>query len=430
VAFLSRELRAQQAVLPLEWRGRRTRRIVLSARAKRILWIAWLLIWVFILAAGVELFSRHYLRVNWVMGRRPFQPYLGFGDFYEGLPLEAMQQREGPERYGYRELGGIFAHSFDAPVVSAAERGNFLFQDRAELANAPPRADLTRVFVVGGSVASGTGASSIEKRWYVALERALSQRLSRNVRAVPAAMGAYVSTQERLVLDLMVLPRRPDAVIILDGFNDAVEPAEFGARPGDPYNQGAFYEDSYHSVSFALKKWFAQNSYFCTYLLHRSLQHSLEGNRRAILADPRRVANYTESVASVYLDNISSMLRTCAQNHVPCVVFVQPARALTLRRAGIPQQLDAEERLGLLAYEEVLRRVQQLPPGTPVYDLTMALDSLDTRDLFLDSVHFRDPGHAAIAEAMLPVVSRALRQDLARHRAIAKLSRRVSTSAP
>jgi lysophospholipase L1-like esterase len=416
VAFLSRELRAQQAVLPLDWRGRRARRIVLSARAQRILWIGWLLIWIFALLAGVELYSRRYLRVDWVMGRRPVQPYLAFGDFYEGLPLEVMQEREGPECYGYRQAGSIFVHSFEARVESAAERGTFLFQDRAELANLAPRADLTRIFVLGGSVASGTGASAIEKRWYVALERALSDRLGHTVRAVPAAMGAYVSTQERLVLDLMVLPRRPDAVIILDGFNDAIEPAEFGARPGDPYNQGVFYEDAYHSVSFALKKWLAQRSYFCRYLLHRSLQSSLEANRRAILADPRRVANYAQSVASVYLDNVLRMLQTCAQNHVRCMVFVQPARALTLRRAGMAAPLDSAEQLGLLAYEEVLRRVHSLPAGTPLYDLTAALDALDARDLFLDSAHFRDRGHAAIAEAMFPVVARVLRQDFAKHR--------------
>ncbi|MFC1836122.1 hypothetical protein ACFL2Q_15615 [Thermodesulfobacteriota bacterium] len=102
-----------------------------------------------------------------------------------------------------------------------------------DLANAVDSKDVTRVFVIGGSAAYGSGASSTDTRWYMELERLLSKGLKRQVRLIPAAMGAYVSTQERMVLELIVLPRRPDCVIILNGYNDLVNCLTYCTRPGD-----------------------------------------------------------------------------------------------------------------------------------------------------------------------------------------------------
>src|SRR5690606_3877049 len=183
---------------------------------------------------------------------RHMQPYLMTGGYYR-IPLAGAREDHvdvgpgGPEDYGYRDEGGTYVFGFDEPVHSIAERADFLLQDRADLLNGAGSNHL-RVAVLGASVAYGVGASREDTRWYAILERLLTEELGREVRLIPAAMPGYVSTQERIILELMVLPMRPDAVIVLDGFNDAALPVVFGSRPGDPYDQGLLYEQFYSPV--------------------------------------------------------------------------------------------------------------------------------------------------------------------------------------
>jgi len=367
---------------------------------RRTLVAGWIGLWIVGGVVALEIASRWWL-MPWhqEVGSRHMQPYFMTGGYFQtplpGVPTHTLLLGPGgPETYGYRRDGGAYVFGFQEPVTSIADRGTFLFQDRVALANAPARPDVLRIFVLGGSSAYGVGASLREHRWYVLLEQQLTASLGRDVRVVPAAMVGYVSTQERIAMELMVLPRDPDAILILDGWNDAALPAMFGARPGDPYDQGMLYGDFYLPLT-GVTKWLAKRSYFVRYLVQRRVASAVEAQRAALAANPDGLAAYAESTSAVYLDNLSRMLARCRDAHVPCFAFLQPARDV------LPgNQAAARNPLVGASYDRIRGRLQAMV-GTPVHDLSALLPA----DMFVDSVHFNDAGHRAVAQAMHPVVA-------------------------
>lgn len=373
---------------------------------RKLLFGSWVLLWLVITAAGAEIICRRFVDPwHHEIGYRHMQPYLMSGGYLRNGDVEGVKDdiaiaHSGPEEYGYSKISDLYVYGFSQEVSGIYERGSFLFQDRAELANDISRRDIKRIFVLGGSAAYGIGASTRENKWYAHLERSLSATLAEQVRLIPAAHLGYGSTQERLILELMVLPRRPDAVIIFDGFNDAVLPSIFGNRPGDPYDQSVLYSDFY-SPSFGLKKWLAQRSSFFGYLMRRSMRQAFVKNRHRLRSDPRLLSNYAKSTASVYLDNIERMLHRCALEGIPCAVFLQPVRDLTLRSQGTQQPLDP---FTIASYDLILQRLRAAVFRDAIHDLTAVFDSPGRELWYMDNVHFKDAGHAAIADAMHPIV--------------------------
>jgi lysophospholipase L1-like esterase len=373
---------------------------------RRLLFLVWTLLWVVGTVAVLEAVSRWWL-VPWhqEVGSRHMQPYFMSGGYFQtplpGVPTHTLLLGPGgPGTYGYRREAGTYVFGFEQPVTSVADRGTFLFQDRVDLANAPPRPGVWRVFVLGGSSAYGAGASDRSRRWYLHLERSLTASLGQVVQVIPAAMVGHVSTQERLALELMVLPRHPDAIVILDGWNDAALPATFGVRPGDPYDQGMLYGDFYLALG-GVRKWLARHSALARYLVHRRLAKAIEAQRAALVASPDRVAAYADSTSAVYVDNLSRMLDRCEDEGVPCLAFLQPSRDFAAGAANP----TARNPLVVASYDRIRRRLQDLRPGAPVHDLSALLPV----DAFVDTVHFGDAGQEAVAQAVHPRLEALLR---------------------
>lgn len=376
---------------------------------RRLLIAGWIALWAVICFVALEMVSRKLFR-GWhaELLNRHMQPYLMTGG-YSRIPLAGAREEHidvgpgGPEDYGYRDEGGTYVFGFDEPVGSVAERADFLFQDRAHLLDAASGNHL-RIAVLGASVAYGVGASTREKRWYAVLERLLTQGLGREVKLIPAAMPGYVSTQERIILELMILPMRPDAVIVLDGFNDAALPIVFGSRPGDPYDQGLLYKQFYSPVR-SLGVWLAQRSQLVRLLLQRRVAGTIWENEKRILEDSTRMRNYVQSVASVYVDNVEHMLERCAQEGIPCRVFLQPSRDVIRRRQGATERLDP---FALGGYDAILERASRMEHAEAFRDFS-GIFGADGASWFFDSVHFEDPGQEALARAMYPEILEMLR---------------------
>src|SRR5262249_13337962 len=129
---------------------------------------------------------------------------------------------------------------------------------------------------IGGSAAVGSSASSKNTVWHAQLERLLRQQVLRdNLYVFNAAMGAFVSTQERIAFDLAVASRRPHIVIVLNGFNDIHIPLELAVAPGDPLQVGKRYAQVYDN---SLGRFVSQYSVVWNYF-----HNSVESPRRCCL---------------------------------------------------------------------------------------------------------------------------------------------------
>ncbi len=337
---------------------------------------------------------------------RAVQPYLMNGDFYFSLPggklagdLNKTGDQESPEAFGYQKQGGYYIFNFDKPVNTISDRGGpWLFQERAALAD---QKDFPgkRIFVLGGSVAFGTGASSRESRWFEFLEKRLSQKMGREVRVVPAALNAQVSTQEYLTLLMMVIPRKPDAVIILDGYNDAASYSL--ARPGDPFNQGILYETAFSPLA-GLRKWLWQKSAFYYHFREYRAGRVFDRARHDILNHPRKRENYKVSQASVYADNLERMIKACRQENVPVFSFLQPFRSVIEKNTSPEEQIKTDIHARIL--EEAAAKKLDLRDTTPLFH------SPELRQSFTDEVHFNNEGQKALGEWIAKQIEEPLSQ--------------------
>jgi lysophospholipase L1-like esterase len=388
-------------------------------QSRRGLSIAVALLSTVLALAGTEFLGRLWMgRIAGISDRPPspsmlalaFEPYLMFGfqyGWFEDVEKDSMAEAEGPQAYGYRSAGPMYLFDFDRPIMSIAERGHFMFEGD-ELAD-NRKVPTLRVFVVGASVAQGVGSSSHETTWHVILERALTHALGRDVHLIVGAVPGFVSTQERIALELMVLPRCPDAVIVLNGWDDAALPGMLGSRPGDPINSGLLYEHYFPSTS-ELNRMLVRQSALYRYFYHRRILDVLEEHRARIAGSQQRLDLYRRSTAGVYLDNVARMLDACERSGVPCGVFLQPARSLIDEGKLGPQGWAVQESLEKASYEAIRSGIAAMPQRDRVHDLTGIFEP--GREWFVDPVHFGDDGHAVLAKSMLPIVERMMRSDL------------------
>jgi len=80
-------------------------------------------------------------------------------------------------------------------------------------------------------------------------------------------------------------------------------------------------------------------------------------------------------------------------------------RDLTRRKLGQTEELG---HITLASYDEIRKRISQSSDSSQIYDLIPVFDTAVEEKWFMDNVHFLDPGHQDVAEAMLPEVSFAL----------------------
>ena len=113
-----------------------------------------------------------------------------------------------------------------APVPGrylSAEFNRQQFRYGRDISRRTPK-DVCRIFIVGGSVAYGAGASSNARTLAGYLESYLNEddeRWKRRFEVVTFAAPAWSSTHERIAIVNRVLEFEPDVVISFTGFNDA-----------------------------------------------------------------------------------------------------------------------------------------------------------------------------------------------------------------
>ena len=355
--------------------------------------------------------SRLFIHIPEEAAIRTLQPYFMNGHYY-GVNKDKniqnlMQKVDGAEAYHYEKSSNNYLYNFGFPVLSISDRGNVFFQEKADIANNINDKDSLRVFIVGASVAAGEGADT-ENRYYNLLEQKLSAALNKKVSVIPAAMGGFNSTQERILLELMVIPRKPDVVLILDGYNE-IQPFVYGSRPGDPYNMGFLYKE-YFSDFYKLKTTLAKYSHFYKFILYNSIHNSINDYQQNLLNTPDLKNNAILSINSVYLTNVKSMLESCWSKNIPAIVFIQPCKAITLHNQGVKTDLSNIDVFTLEYYSILNKLVKENNISYPVFELTDIFNDRPAEEIYYDPVHFLKEGHEILADAMLEKTLKIIQQ--------------------
>lgn len=356
----------------------------------RIIFLLYFIVPIIITVFGIEI----WVRTNGLVDKgldRVMHPYIGPGGFYNGGYFKHnIDVAESFEAFGYTPKGwlNIPSYEYGTSINSSKERGHFLFRDRVDAVIAEKKKDEFRIFILGGSVAFGEGASSPEKRWFIVLEKLLREKTKKNIVVIPAANHSHVSTQERVILDLYVMPYQPDALVVLSGFNDA-NTGITATRPGDPYGQSIIYA---HDISpfYGLLNDLSKHFESVRYLLQRSVFAIWFGDK---VYDKQKDLAQAKSVSNVFYDNQAQTKKRCDAENIKCFFYLQPFWDITKANRKIAK---------LNVYEMVtinyIRYLQDISKYTFMNDLTGVFDTEPAKIPFIDPAHFNDEGHQVLAE--------------------------------
>src|SRR5262245_34430875 len=230
-------------------------------------------------ATATELIARHIFNLSPLVYTRPPHPLLFTGD--QGPAAKRSQLREapgGPVSLGYWPNGLAFGVDANAPApASMTTLSDFLFEHKLSrysaadvdrlLCNDP---DASALLVLGASAAQGFSATSKLLAWHALLEDILRRRLGKpNLYVFNAAMGGYVSFQDKLAYHLVAAPRAPVAILFYNAGNDlqVLSPG----RAGDPAFLGTWYGTVYGN---RLLFWLAEHSAIANAVLQRNVADS------------------------------------------------------------------------------------------------------------------------------------------------------------
>mgnify|MGYP001283424363 CR=1 FL=1 len=265
------------------------------------------------------------------------------------------------------------------------------------------RPGLRRVVVLGGSVAYGWGVEGDE--------RTIAARVEQRLRASGveaevwnAGVIAYASTQELILLATVVLEYAPDAVVVLDGWNDLYyasrAPADQPIRP----------------LTFAeLEQVLARGAQGGWNLLRLSaLWRRLEGRGGAGPAGPL-FQDHPRGVPD-YRRNLEHMVRLARAAGVAALIVPQPELSLGPRPPEPEQRAWVEGQTGqgwldhahahYPRYVEAARAVAAAE-GAAFLDGTRALDALPG-PAFTDACHLGPEANQALAEEIAAELARLL----------------------
>ncbi len=345
------------------------------------------------------------LGVRWFLGdkveweTRPFEPFFVSGDFYGAMSLEKLARtREGPRAFGYKNAGGIYLHERPKGPWEANGRADFLFdhylsrysaRDADKLNDSAKRP--LRIYVIGGSLAVGSSATTKEKTWHALLEQKLRKELARpNIHVINASMGAFVTSQERMAMEWAVAPREPDMVIVLNGYNDLHTPVSVGVAPGDPLQTGIRYAEAY-DTSFL--RWVCHHSSLARLLWKARMERRIREYGDRVLADGEESARISKGIVDVYVGNMKWLVRRGKQMGIPVLVFFQPWKSLDDSTV-----LPGEKPMADFAREtasKIRLAMSKLVQNGSFFDLANIQSSLEKH--YTDAVHLDDFGQEVLA---------------------------------
>jgi lysophospholipase L1-like esterase len=317
----------------------------------------------------------------WAPTGRPLVPYIMLGNYYGAATLpDPDDAMGGPSSMGYAWHSGAYIWSADKPPGNSADVLFEHYLSRYTAKDADAETQHRRVFVLGGSLALGSSASTQDAAWHAQLEGLMAEQGP--VRVFNAGLGAAVSTQELLILVLGVMHRRPDEVIFLTGFNDASQPWLYGSRPGDP-----------HATTSLFSAWYARRGV--------NGPAAIDQERLRDAQDRERRERLIAGTVEVLVGNMRRAAAICAAVGARCHVVLQPWRGDSMTELGQVEP-DIQPHVNAAANEAMQRMAQGLAaePGINFLDARGLTRREDRIGWYTDCCHLNDEGQKGLAEAI------------------------------
>jgi len=253
-------------------------------------------------------------------------------------------------------------------------------------------AGTTRVLVLGGSAAFGTGLDNDSQTFSSQLEK-----LAPGVESINAAVIGHRSAQELAYLVYELVDLEPDWVIALDGFNDFS--AVGGARwnPWMDVNGSLQVQQQLHQLTLLVDRDPITRIANLPHVLFPRIEKRIAALRLASL-HARAVENLgvyeMDAVAERYARNVATMARVASEFGARFLCVVQPAKPAV--RARGPEQ-------GYSTFRKVAE-ASLTQRGVDFVDLNDFADRFDP-SLFMDEVHLDARGNHLMAEIVVTASS-------------------------
>lgn len=363
-----------------------------------------------------------------------------------GKPYDGLAARGGLVAQRHLSLGYQLLGNQENKYWQINDRG---FRDDKPLPLAKPK-DEIRIFVLGGSTAFGQGNASnkatISSKLQVLFQQRLQQQKnspkqyrpdvlpffkpeglkylglaskirSGNYRIINAAVPGYTSGNELVQLALEILPYKPDAIVVVDGYADLLLPSN---------QTGADIPQLEEFVQDAPKHFRAYLQTSAQYLLQESYllkaaqnwlirpEPSLAEKSLAFTQKEKSLEQYLpEDEGELklrverYRQNQIKMAQFSTKANIPLIIAVQPEitgrpqNKIGEDEKTISQQLGDDYRQKIQSYyPNLTRSIQDLEKAFPKNVKVLNLYNLSDKSsapLFSDAIHLTEQANTAVA---------------------------------
>ncbi len=325
----------------------------------------------------------------------------------DGIPLDGVEKcyYDGPLDFTRitwtgRDMPTPFLGFAPQPgALPGAHINRQQFRYRRDL-DRPKTAGICRIFVIGGSTAFGSGASTNETTVGGYLERYLNEQAKAygcRFEVVTAAACGWASTHERILVENRLLELEPDVVLALSGHNDVF----WGMLQCDINCYRAIQDTYYLRLSNEMLRSHSRDE----------LHDDLPGWHEPVSA-AQTVARLRRNVelAHAALQPVGADYAFVLQPILSCSRKVRTPREerMATRPGGLPV---IAEQAGFAARYGECRTVLSAVclPRYHFWDLTPLFDDASGPDIFIDRCHFGDRGYDLIAQRLRDLLAPVLR---------------------
>lgn len=284
------------------------------------------------------------------------------------------------------------------PSLEMRSNGDYFFEFDGKKVTGKKAADEYRIFIMGGSVARGYGASAQGKKFYSVLERLLNENRPENINRIYNVVSAgrlgYVSAQELVFLLMGVLDFHPDLVIHLNGFNEILAFTQYKEPPGYPmYFQSLKKALEAVKIGQVLDKAFDRSAYLSSMKKMFKKYKPLPDIYPAI------------NISRHYTRNMKQIAQILRANNVESYLLLQPIiyykKDKSEREEKHLKKVGWNRPIIFNTYPKFIESLNRIAKEEGVNSGELLDIFNETQEtVFLDTVHLNDQGQEILAHAL------------------------------